>query len=114
MTDGQKDTRQRGPSFNVPSETIDPWFEIDLGKPVAVEKIVLYGSRFTERGYMDKGHRIVTLLDAGRRVVWAAKRNYYDKGAFPEGVYAFAPATEKSPVIGTQIPENTGDWVPMG
>jgi hypothetical protein len=114
MTDGQKDTRQRGSSFNVPSETIDPWFEIDLGKPVEIEKIVLYGSRFTERGYMDKGHRVVTLLDAGRRVVWAAKWNYYDKGRYPEGVYAFAPVTEKSPVIGAQIPENTTDWTPMG
>jgi hypothetical protein len=89
MTDGQKDTRQRGSSFNVPSETIDPWFEIDLGKPVEIEKIVLYGSRFTERGYMDKGHRVVSLLDAGRRVVWIAKWNYYDKTRYPDGVYAF-------------------------
>jgi len=68
MTDGVKDTTRRGPGFSVPNDEIDPWFEIDFGKPIEIEKIVLYGSRYGERFYLDKGHRVVSALDAGGKI----------------------------------------------
>src|SRR5579862_8121547 len=51
MTDGIKDTRLRGCAFTATfdPQTIDcrinPWFEVDLGKVIEIDKVILYGSR---------------------------------------------------------------------
>ena len=90
MTDGRKDTLQRGPDFRagVDPETnspgINPWFEIDLGKPVAIDRVILYASRYsTQHQFLDKGHRVLALLGDDRRVDWAAQWNYYDNAHYP-------------------------------
>jgi hypothetical protein len=120
MTDGKKDTHLRGGGFLAATDPvthiagIDPWFEIDLGQAIEIDQIVLYGSRYPERLFMDKGHRLVSVLDATRHVVWAAKWNYYDKRRYPEGIFAFALAPVNNPAIGRLIAKNTGDWVAMG
>ena len=120
MTDGSTDPTQRGPVFVDRSNDatgekgMNPWFEVDLGKPVAIEKIVLYGSRWPERIYLDKGNRVVSILDENRRVVWCAKFDYYDGKTSPRGIFTFTPADDdKSPAVGTQVPEQVPSWVPM-
>ena len=121
MTDGRKDTHLRGPGFVAAinpednSPGINPWFEIDLGKPVEIDKVVLYASRYDPHHmYLDKGHRIVSLLDDSRRVTWAKTWDYYDNSHYPEGVFAFDTAPAPSPAVGVQVPVGTGNWAPMG
>jgi hypothetical protein len=120
MTDGKKDTHQRGPAFQATIDPVthiaglDPWFEIDLGKPVAIDKIILYASRYPDRGFLDKGQRLVSVLDQDRRVVWAAKWEYYDKARYPDGVFTFDVSPVTNPAIGVRLPAGAGDWVSMG
>lgn len=97
----------------------NPWFEVDLGREVEIEKIVLYGSRYPHRFYLDKGHRTLVTLDAARRVNWGTRWQYYDAKTWPGGVFAFTPSAsdgknqENAAVIGRVVPERAPDWVPM-
>ena len=54
-----------------------------------MDRITLYASRFAPgfREYQDKGHRVLTLLDDQRRVLWSVKWDVYDRKRFPEGIY---------------------------
>jgi hypothetical protein len=120
MTDGNRDPKQRGIAFvdhfddSTGERGMNPWFEIDLGAPTDIERIVLCAGRWPEKTYLDKGHRIVTILDEERRVVWAEKFDYYDKTRSDAGLFTFEPKTgERSPAIGRRIPANTGPWTPM-
>ncbi|MCY3021672.1 MAG: chitobiase/beta-hexosaminidase C-terminal domain-containing protein, partial [Planctomycetota bacterium] len=103
------------PIDNAPG--LNPWIEINLGQPMAIEKIVIYGSRYPERVYIDKGHRVVSLLDKDRKVVWADKWQYYDQKKYPKGVFEFEPAPSqagKGSVVGMVIPPKASNWVSMG
>lgn len=94
----------------------NPWFEVDLGREVEIEKIVLYGSRYPHRFYLDKGHRTLVTLDASRRVNWGAQWQYYDAKTWPGGVFTFhldGKTPENASVVGRVIPERAADWVPM-
>lgn len=103
------------PVDNAPG--LNPWFEFNLGQPMAIEKIVIYGSRYPEHCYIDKGHRVVSLLDKDRKVAWADKWQYYDQKKYPKGIFEFEPApgqAGKSSVVGTVVPPKAKDWVSMG
>jgi hypothetical protein len=116
MTDGMVNPGPTGvyfPTSNIESD-LNPWFEVDLGRPVSIDKIVLTGAEYPKPQYLDKGHRVVTLLDNDRHVVWVAKWDYRDAARYPKGVFTFEPvAKEANPLIGKAIPVNTGSWVPM-
>ena len=121
VTDGNANPKQRGTvfidTFNdaTGEKGMNPWFEIDLGRTVAIEQIVLCGSLWPQRMYLDKGHRIVSLLDADRRVAWAEKFDYYDPKQSKEGLFTFRPAPgAASPAVGKILPPNSGAWAPMG
>ncbi len=103
--------RSRDPKTRVNS--LNPWFEVDLGRPMPIEKIVLYASRYPSRLYLDKGHRVISALGADRKVVWADKWQYYESTSTPKGVFTFTP-TEGGALAGTLVPENAPDWVAMG
>ncbi|HEY3321664.1 MAG TPA: chitobiase/beta-hexosaminidase C-terminal domain-containing protein [Planctomycetota bacterium] len=103
------------PADNAPG--LNPWIEIDLGQPMPIEKIVLYGSRYPEHCYIDKGNRVVSLLDKDRKVVWAGKWQYYDQKKYPKGIFEFEPApgqAGKGSVVGKVIAPKAKDWVSMG
>jgi hypothetical protein len=118
LTNGGTDVSQRAQAWTAytdpkdNSHDLNPWFEVDLGQPMPIEKIVLYASRYPSRFYLDKGHRVVSALGADRKVVWAEKWAYYDATRYPQGIFTFAPATG-SAVAGVAIPENAPDWVSM-
>ena len=118
LTNGDVDTSHRAQAWTAfvePKENTihwNPWFEVDLGQPMPIEKIVLYASRYPSRVYMDKGHRVVSALSADRRVVWADKWDYYDTKQFPQGVFSFTPAPGGS-LVGTHIDVDAPDWASM-
>jgi hypothetical protein len=118
LVDGNKDTAQRGPTFDTGNpQVLGPWIEVDLQMVLPVEQIRLYASRYAPgfREYEDKGHRVLTLLDDQRRVVWSAKWDCYDRKRFPQGIYEFAPeATEAaSPMMGKAVVAGETLPVPM-
>ncbi len=119
MTDGVTDTSARGVYFpaSLKETDLNPWFEVDLGRAFPLGKIVLYGASYPERQYLDKGNRVITILDNDRHVVWTSKWNYYDKNKYPGGVFTFAPSIEETnsnPLIGRTVSEGTGSWIAMG
>ena len=114
-TDGNKDPKVRGRTveFGEKEDEVGAWFEIDLGRPVPIDEIILYGSRYPYREYQDPGHRALSLLDENRRVVWGASLNYYDQKTFPEGIFRF-PVTKNgtgAPIVGALTKE--GKSMPM-
>ena len=119
LTDGDKDYKKNGASFQARLDVfnephaMNPWLEVDLGKPIAIEKIMLYGAQFPGRFYLDKGNRVVTVLDNERKVVWAGKFNYFTSEKVP--VFSLEPAAgEKNPAVGMAIPDQAANWAPMG
>jgi hypothetical protein len=113
--DGKKDTLDRNIyAAQFPGNRLNPWIEVDLGHEVEIEKVIFYGSRIDQKQYRDKGHRVATILDKNRQVVWCEKFDYYDFETHPTGVYAFEPTTGgNNPVIGTILPSNTSVWLPF-
>lgn len=119
LTNGSTDVSQRAGAWNAFTDpktkvnSLNPWFEVDLGRPMAIEKIVLYASRYPSKLYLDKGHRVISALGADRKVVWADKWQYYESTSTPKGVFTFTP-TEGGALAGTLVPEHAPDWVAMG
>lgn len=120
MTDGVLDPKQRGIVFvdhfddTTGEKGMNPWFEVDLGQSVDIERVILCGSRWPERIYLDKGHRIISIIGEDRKVVWAEKFDYYDAKRCNEGLFTFEPKSgEKNPAVGMQIPVNGSCWTPM-
>jgi len=95
---------------------LNPWFEIDLGQSLDVDQILVYASRYPSTFYLDKGHRVITLLDSERRVLWAEKWQYYAKEKYPDGIFRFTPtaqSVQQNSVVGTRLPLKVSDWVSM-
>ncbi len=119
MTDGDTNVTHRGASFIAGKDVYNephkmaPWFEVDLGESVEIEKIVLSGSNWPQRFYLDKGDRAVSVLDEKRKVVWAGKFNYYRSGS-KTGIFSLEPAAgEKNPTVGMTVADPKENWVPM-
>jgi hypothetical protein len=118
LTNGDVDVAHRAQAWTAYVEPktntlyLNPWFEVDLGQAMPIEKIVLYASRYPSRFYLDKGHRVVSALSADRKVVWADKWPYYDSARYPDGIFTFTPSPGGA-LAGVAIPENAPDWVAM-
>ena len=113
MTNGDTDVSHRASEWRAfvnPADNAhdwNPWIEIDLGRELPIERVVLYASRYPSRVYLDKGHRTVATLGEDRVVNWAAKWQYYDQEAYPKGVFDFTPQPQTaadSPVAGRLVP----------
>lgn len=105
LVDGDKDTSKRGPAYVTEEHQIlGPWVEIDLETEMPIDRIVIYGSSF--RQFLDKGDRVVTLLDGQRRVVWASHWNAFDKLNYPEQICDLDVAAKdgSSPMTGQTVP----------
>ena len=113
LCDGNKDTSKRSPEF-INGNDCNPWIEIDLGESQPIDKVILYGSIYPQKLYCDKGHRLITILDKDRKVVWVDKFDYNDQKKYPKGIFEFAPsAGQQTPVSGHFVPTNTASWIPM-
>lgn len=121
LVDGVKDTSYRSSEWMTfrPSNGAylwNSWFEVDLGEEVEIEKVVYYASNYPNRKYVDKGHRTICVMDAGRKIEWAVHWQYYDTGKYPDGVFSFdiEEQTKKTlPFKGLHVPVDAFDWVPM-
>jgi len=113
LSDGKKDTSVRGKV--VESSQVGAWFEVDLGQLVPIEEILLYASRYPYREHKDTGHRILSLLDENRRVIWATRWNYYDEKQFPQGIFRFSSSShgESGPLAGQLVEANRPLRVPI-
>lgn len=123
MTNGDTDVSHRASEWRAFVDPVDnahywnPWVEVDLGRELPIDRVVLYASRYPATVYLDKGHRVVATLGEDRRVNWAAKWQYYDQAAYPKGIFDFEPTpqtTADNPVAGTLVPPRAPDWVAMG
>lgn len=123
VSNGDVDTSHRASEWRAfvnPADNAhdwNPWLEVDLGSEQPIDKVVLYGSRYPSTVYLDKGHRVAALLGEDRRVRWAAKWQYYDQAAFPQGRFSFEPVVQApadNPVAGTLVPPRAPDWVALG
>jgi len=113
FTNAEKDTKVRGKV--VESAGPGAWMEIDLGQEVLIDEILLYGSRYPHREYQDTGHRVLSLLDANRHVIWAARWNYHDEKQFPGGAFKFFPGKggPPAPLVGGVSEANRPLRVPI-
>lgn len=116
LIDGKADSNQRalatGIEFTaVDGQPVNPWVEVDFGKDVSLEKIVI--NQPAQPLYEDRAVRLVTVLDANRRVVWST---HYDLRRTPciKGVAALELLPNKSTLTGRTIPAGTAQWVPLG
>ncbi len=113
LTDGIIDREKRPveSGIGVAAGGLNPWLEIDFGREQAMDRLVIH--YLLKRSYDDRGIRLVSVLDANRRVLWTAS---YDilKEPFNIGVATFDLAPGKGPLIGHALPPNTGAWAPLG
>lgn len=113
LTDGIIDREKRPveSGIGVAAGGLNPWLEIDFGREQAMDRLVIHS--LLKRSYDDRGIRLVSVLDANRRVLWTAS---YDilKEPFSIGVAAFDLAPGKGPLIGRELPPNAGAWAPLG
>ena len=119
LVDGKKNPEDRHVEFGaagvvayVDSALYYPAFEVDLGKEVSLDKIVLYSSRYTMKGYQDSGWRYLLILDEQRRIVSAQSWNSYQK-PHPQnkGIWdiPLSPATQ--PLAGRVVPVRCRSWL---
>jgi hypothetical protein len=87
--------------------TTDPLWEVDLGKPTPVDRIVLW-NRTGHESRLD-GCRVM-ILDNNRKVVWGATRDKCGPGANPL-LIKDAPTC---PWIGTAVAKCVGSTPPSG
>ena len=106
LCDGNVDVTKRGP-------TMGRWAEINLGAEQSLEQIVLHASSLGGRFYNDHGHRVLTVMDAQRRVVWARKFDYYEAKAHAHGVFTFDLIKGDEGINGTVVPAGDVEWLRM-
>jgi hypothetical protein len=116
LIDGKADFNQRaaatGIEFTLADvQAVNPWVEVDFGRDVSLEKIVI--NQPAQPLHIDRAVRLVTVLDASRRVVWST---HYDLRQAPciKGVAMFALSPNKSTLTGRTIPAGTEQWAPLG
>jgi len=73
------------------THSLNPWFEVDLGAPMPIEKIVLFGSRYPSRFYLDKGHRVVSALDEIARSCGPRNGPTTTAAKYPKAIFEFTP-----------------------
>lgn len=123
LVDGEKDLSRHGPQFSgsvhasdpkrIPAPIFDPVLEIDLGKEVPIEKVVVYRSRPTQRTWLDKGKRQITVMDDQRRIVAINKYDIWDK-PFNTGIETSELTPITGPAAGKVLPAGTHQWLKMG
>ncbi len=109
LIDGVVERKKRFPEYST-AGSMNTWLEMDFGAEHLLDKIVFKSTR--KPTHYDRSVRLVTVLDAQRRVLWATTCDIRRK-PFDKGTATFALAAGKGPLIGRVVPANTGAWVPL-
>ena len=90
-------------SFSITAQ-VNPWIELDLGKSVPIDSIVIY----TRNGGRPEVPLmwLVSVLDEERKVAWYQRTNL----AGSSKPNRFAPAAMEGRYIGHALQKNTGSW----
>lgn len=104
LTDGQHDLAERGVTMGT-AEGVGPWVELDFGKTIDIDKVVVWQG--PEPTYADRGLRLVTVLDADRRVVFAGK---FDVRESRDGSVAVTVNLQSRLFRGTLVAPATTQW----
>jgi len=104
LTDGKHDLAERGVTMGT-AEGVGPWVELDLGQTFEIDKVVVWQG--PEPTYADRGLRLVTVLDAERRVVFAGK---YDVRESREGSVAVTVDPQSRLFRGTHVAPAATQW----
>ena len=110
LNDGQKDTNTRGLRCEA-GKHVNPWVEIDLGATHPIDEVIVYRSKRPQ--YHDRHLRLLTILDAQRRIVAYIKFDIRHQD-FKEGIMKFSVEQTKSVFAQYKIPANAGEWIPLG
>lgn len=108
LIDGDVDRSRRSLSLQT-AAGVNPWVEVDLGASHSIDAIKLSYPAGT--GYADRGRRLVTLLDADRRVVFARGFDVRDED-FKQSAHLPLEATPP-PIGGRQVPQRAASWLPL-
>jgi hypothetical protein len=85
----------RGNSVTHTAIEDDPWWQVDLGKPLPIERIVIW-NRTDGALHTRLANSRVQLLDAANKVVWETT---IDKGPNPSASYDLVPSTPESTAV---------------
>ena len=110
LVDGITDFKSRGFILGA-NEGANPWVEIDLGSARALNQIVIMQP--VTPLYGDRALRLVTVLDAARRVVFTASFDIRH-APFDKGTATLKLEPARGPLIGRVVPANTAQWAPLG
>lgn len=110
LNDGQKDTNSRGLRIET-GKHVNPWLEVDLGASHPIDEVIIYRSK--EQQYHDRHQRLLTILDAQRRIVSYIKFDVRNQ-EFKEGIMKFAAEPTKSVFAQYKISANASEWIPLG
>jgi hypothetical protein len=75
--DGNTDGTYNNQSVTHTREENEPWWEVELPRPLTVDKVVVWNRTESNQNRLN-GMRI-RLLDRNRKVVWGAKRDKHQK-----------------------------------
>ncbi len=120
LTDG--DTKKDCPVCDPYKREYSPFFEIDLGVMMPVDRLVLHCARYAmwqkmagKQGYsgaVDNGWRLVTTMDENRKVLTCQFVDIYSKDyADKSGVIEIIPAAQFAEMQGRVIPVGARVWI---
>ena len=94
-----------------PDGTVNPWIEVDLGRERTIDSVTV---ALGTPQYRDRRLRLVSLLDADRRVTFAGTA-MLPKKSKGNVVETFRPGRSGRPsLVGRRVPEASRGWAPLG
>jgi len=107
LVDGKHDMTERGVTMGL-VDAVGPWVELDFGAALALDKVVVWQGPTPT--YADRGVRLVSVLDAQRRVVCAQK---YDVSEAKGGFVAVPLGAKPGPFAGRVVAPGETQWAPV-
>lgn len=92
-------------------QTVGAWMEFDLHREAPINRVVV--ARGISDSYGDRFYRIVSLLDAERRVVFTKAFDIRDP-AHRELIHTFDTSEPRGELIGTVVPPAADGWMSVG
>ncbi len=107
---GQVDRSKRAINVGT-AEGVNPWVELDLGDEHTLSRLAVMQPQ--QPHYADRSLRLVTVLDAGRRVVFTQSFDIREP-PYNSGTAAWDLTPQTGPLAGKTIPPGTRSWAPLG
>lgn len=107
LVDGKHDMAERGVTMGL-VDAVGPWVELDFGTVLALEKVVVWQGPAPT--YADRGVRLVSVLDAQRRVVSA---QVYEVSESKGGFVTVTLVAKPGAFAGRVIAPGETQWAPL-